>query len=51
MQDIYLTAANTYCIVLWTEVFEMAEAGVADADQDRNTKNHQSEKRRGSPES
>lgn len=50
MQDIYHTEANTHCIVVWTEVLEMAKAGVADADEDSNTQDHQGEKRCGSQE-
>lgn len=46
----YITQQPTYCIVVWTEVLEMAKASVADADEDSNTENHQGEKRRGSQE-
>lgn len=36
-------AQNPHLIVVWTEVLEMAEAGVADTDEDSDAQNHQSE--------
>lgn len=44
------TQANAHLIVVWTEVFEMAKAGVADTDEDSDAQDHQGEQRCGSPE-
>lgn len=43
-------AKHTHLIVEWTEVLEMAKAGVAHCYEDGDTQNHQREQRRGSPE-
>ena len=50
VSDIGMHKKNAHRIVVWTEVFEMAEAGVADADEDSDTQDHQGEKRCGSQE-
>lgn len=39
-----------HLIVEWTEVLEMAKAGVAHCDEDGDKQNHQWEQRSGSPE-
>lgn len=44
------TQANAHLVVVWTEVLEMAKAGVADADEDSDEQNHQCEQRCGSLE-
>lgn len=41
---------NTHHVVVWTEVFEMAEAGDTDADKDGDAQDHQGEQRYGAPE-
>lgn len=41
---------HTHLIVEWTEVLEMAKAGVAHCDEDGYAQNHQREQRSRSPE-
>lgn len=41
---------GTHLIVVRTEILEMAEAGVADADKDGDGQSYQCKQRRGGPE-
>lgn len=41
---------NAHRVVVRTEVLEVAKAGVAEADEDGHTQDHQREERRGGPE-
>lgn len=44
------TKPNAHLIVVWTEVLELAEECIADADEDGDTQDHQCEEGCGSPE-
>lgn len=46
----HVHGSRTHFIVVRTEVLEMAEAGVADADEDGDAQSYQREQRRGGPE-
>lgn len=46
----YSHGTNTHLVVVWAEVFEVTEAGEAQADYHSDEKDHQGEERRWSPE-